>query len=1306
MPDVTDNERVRLNGILAEFRQALEEEIHKVKSSGLSSTLLFAGRRIESRDTEFWYRFSVEYAPAMPADTPCKLTVGQEQFNVTVVSFDENSIIISSKIELTGALGKARLENGATVLMERLIGRIEENAEKPNPAGDRMLLQNDNKVYEPRKLFHYDKPSTYPGNTESQNRAVEAALANDITYIWGPPGTGKTTVIGQIIDELCRHDRPVLVVSHTNTAVDGAIEKADRTYYSKHGLEEGGSYPILRLGTPSKPLPERVLLKTHTDILGRELYEREAFLKNLLASMQRRQKEIGLLLSKNIWIEKTHLPLFLGDIQMIEELKREIAAAVSDAEKLDGEIKKELAKHPQYKNGASLHKKASTQRKKLESLCQDILSTEKTIDETPQKILSARDEAKKHRLYRQLQQRIDGLMSEQFLKSQLHSCAETIAKLNAELDSLAVQSKAALREMKEYEGKSSIGKLFSGKTSYLQAKERAEKADQRVPKVEEELRCQEMLAGDYKKQLDEVLLLSEQLKRVTPSQTEEYWLSKAQEYSVAAEKARTALPRLRQARNALTAELRKINEQIAAIDAATGKLKEKQQLCAQLRHLAQKKREKLSEHESALHEDIERERSLCLAFDYELEAEGAKTVYEELKSLESTIKAELSGCDISALETEKSKLIEQQTETKKELDELEVKMHELERQAVLCAKIVGTTLAKSYLSDTLRSRTFDTVILDEASMASIPALWCAALLAEKNVVIVGDFLQLPPIVMADTPMAQKWLGQDIFFHSGMLEVIKYRRPQNFIMLSDQFRMESEIACMANIYYGEYGELVSHDNDEHRLKQREEFYDWYSGKRTKHSIHLVDTESLHAWVTGVPQGKSHSRLNCFSAAVDVALAFKCLENVLSGLDPNTAKPVEQASVLIISQYKPHTARLNKLIDLEYSNRGFKENLNYIRAGTIHSFQGSEADIVIFDLVIDEPHYKAGVFMPDPEVNANLRKMFNVAVTRARFKLYVVGNFAYCRKRAKNNALSELLDMLLDTLKLKKVDAKALLPVLTYTKGTCSVVATGHTGCSMVCREDSFFEHFQNDLLNFKKRLIIYSPFMTENRLALLLPFFADAINAGKSIIVVTKALSERGMREKHSYELCEKELTDTGVRVVHKKGMHEKLAIVDSVAVWIGSLNILSFSGLTGEVMQRHESCELTADLEKLYDIGHISEAAESNVELACPICGAEMLIRESDSGGIYWSCASCGYTRQPEQQYPYDGILRCKCGAPYVFSMKHQPRWVCSQNPSHYQIMRESDLKLEKMVALIPTKKVRKEVEKYFAEKKAKSGKK
>lgn len=74
-----------------------------------------------------------------------------------------------------------------------------------------------------------------------------------------------------------------------------------------------------------------------------------------------------------------------------------------------------------------------------------------------------------------------------------------------------------------------------------------------------------------------------------------------------------------------------------------------------------------------------------------------------------------------------------------------------------------------------------------------------------------------------------------------------------------------------------------------------------------------------------------------------LAFKFLENKLKELDPATAEPEKEASVLIVAPYKPHVARINQLVELEYHNRGFKENLNFIRAGTIHSFQGSEADI---------------------------------------------------------------------------------------------------------------------------------------------------------------------------------------------------------------------------------------------------------------------------------------------------------------------------------------------------------------------------
>ena len=130
---------VELDGMLGEFRAALEEEINKIKKSEQSSTMLRAGRRTESLGAGYWYRFQVDYAPALPPDTPCKLIVGKEQFDVTVISFEENAIILSARVPLPDVLGEVHLENESTVLMERLIAGVEENALNENTAGRRML---------------------------------------------------------------------------------------------------------------------------------------------------------------------------------------------------------------------------------------------------------------------------------------------------------------------------------------------------------------------------------------------------------------------------------------------------------------------------------------------------------------------------------------------------------------------------------------------------------------------------------------------------------------------------------------------------------------------------------------------------------------------------------------------------------------------------------------------------------------------------------------------------------------------------------------------------------------------------------------------------------------------------------------------------------------------------------------------------------------------------------------------------------------------------------------------------------------
>ena len=89
-------------------------------------------------------------------------------------------------------------------------------------------------------------------------------------------------------------------------------------------------------------------------------------------------------------------------------------------------------------------------------------------------------------------------------------------------------------------------------------------------------------------------------------------------------------------------------------------------------------------------------------------------------------------------------------------------------------------------------------------MAPIPALWAAATLASKSVVIVGDFLQLPPIVQSEHSIAMRWLGRDIFEVSGLQAAYDRRNPPPFfIPLRRQFRMHPEISDAPNalIYKG-------------------------------------------------------------------------------------------------------------------------------------------------------------------------------------------------------------------------------------------------------------------------------------------------------------------------------------------------------------------------------------------------------------------------------------------------------------------------------------------------------------------------
>lgn len=113
--------------------------------------------------------------------------------------------------------------------------------DKINPNTDGSVLE---KYFCPTdNLTRYDDahPVIFPfGCNRSQKKAVSDALKNQVSIIEGPPGTGKTQTILNIIANLVLRGKSVAVVSNNNSATENVFEK----------LEEGGfGYLAAQLGS-------------------------------------------------------------------------------------------------------------------------------------------------------------------------------------------------------------------------------------------------------------------------------------------------------------------------------------------------------------------------------------------------------------------------------------------------------------------------------------------------------------------------------------------------------------------------------------------------------------------------------------------------------------------------------------------------------------------------------------------------------------------------------------------------------------------------------------------------------------------------------------------------------------------------------------------------------------------------------------------------------------------------------------------------------------------------------------------------
>lgn len=234
--------------LINEFRSALTEEIEFIKKEGGGFKFIARnGQLMENRGTKFIYQFIIDDPAGLPDDVPIQIRYGRDNVQGSIIAIEGVMILVALDQNIGTKVSEVTIIADPYYLLEILNKRLEE-------VQSRKLSINVPLV---EKLFgltpcNNGENFEYPVQTgyqlnDSQREAIAKALGSDISFIWGPPGTGKTTTLAALAEILFNQGKSILILSHTNVAVDNAIDKISE-YMKKHGNKELLEGKVLRLG--------------------------------------------------------------------------------------------------------------------------------------------------------------------------------------------------------------------------------------------------------------------------------------------------------------------------------------------------------------------------------------------------------------------------------------------------------------------------------------------------------------------------------------------------------------------------------------------------------------------------------------------------------------------------------------------------------------------------------------------------------------------------------------------------------------------------------------------------------------------------------------------------------------------------------------------------------------------------------------------------------------------------------------------------------------------------------------------------
>lgn len=298
------------------------------------------------------------------------------------------------------------------------------------------------------------------------------------------------------------------------------------------------------------------------------------------------------------------------------------------------------------------------------------------------------------------------------------------------------------------------------------------------------------------------------------------------------------------------------------------------------------------------------------------------------------------------------------------------------------ARVIACTLVGS-AHHLLEGMKFGTLFIDEAAQAWEAACWIPMKRASR-VILAGDHCQLPPTVKSIAAL-RAGLGKTL------MERIAENKPEVVTLLKIQYRMNDEIMRFSSDWF--YGGKVE---SAPQIKYRSVLdYD--------HPITWIDTSNEENQITiegeDAPEDSASTASSVSAANLNSDLNFK--EQFVGESFGRINKAEAELTLLTLAKYftkigkqrvleeridvgiiSPYRAQVQYLKKLIKKYEFFKPYRRLISVNTVDGFQGQERDVILISLVRSNDEGQIG-FLKD------LRRM-NVAMTRARMKLIILGN----------------------------------------------------------------------------------------------------------------------------------------------------------------------------------------------------------------------------------------------------------------------------------------------------------------------------